>query len=124
MAQTRLGILYTTAGDWAGVVWQGHLYDPTGEWMGFLSGRNVFSPDGEYLGWLSDDHRVLRKRVVENEFQRPNAVMPSRPAGRPPMPATVPLPPAMRELTYDLVDMLEEFPERFKLVSNTRQDMD
>jgi hypothetical protein len=124
MSQARVGILYTSSGDWAAVVWQGHIYDPTGEWMGYLSGRTVFSADNEYMGYITDDQRILRKRILENEFVRPTGAMPPKPVGRPPMPQTVPLPPPMRELTFDLVDMLEEFPERFKQVSMTRKDMD
>jgi len=124
MASTRIGILYTTRGDWAALIWQGHLYDPTGEWIGYLNGLNVFSTEGEYMGYLSSDHRILRKRILENEFVRPNAPVPPQPAGKPPIPSTVALPPAMRELTFDLVDMLDEYPERFKQVSNARQDMD
>ena len=124
MAQSHVGILYTTRGDWAALIWQGYLYDPTGEWIGYLSGRNVFSTEGEYMGFVSGDQRILRKRILENEFARPNAPVPPQPAGKPPIPATVPLPPSMRELTYDIVDMLDEFPERFKQVSNARQDMD
>ncbi len=124
MAQSRIGIIYTTRGDWAAVVWQGHLYDPTGDWIGYLSGRNVFSAEGEYMGYLSDDQRVLRKRVLETEFVKPTAKVPTPPPGKPPIPSTVPLPPQMRELTFDLVDMFDEFPERFKMVSDSRQDMD
>lgn len=124
MAPSHIGIIYTTHGDWAALVWQGHLFDPTAEWIGYLSGRHVFSTEGEYLGYISDDQRILRKRVLENEFTRPKAPIPTRPTVRPPIPATVPLPPQMRELSYDLIDMLDEFPERFRHVSNTRQDMD
>ncbi len=124
MAQTRIGILYTTKGDWAAIIWQGNLYDPTGEWIGYLNGRTVFSTDGEYMGYVSNDQRILRKRVLEDEFVRPVAAIPTRPLGKPPIPATVPLPPPMRELTFDLVDMLDEFPERFRQISNARQDMD
>src|SRR5512139_3390619 len=117
MAPSHIGIIYTTHGDWAALVWQGHLFDPTAEWIGYLSGRNVFSTEGEYMGYVSDDQRILRKRVLENEFVRPTSAIPPRPAGKPPIPPTVALPPAMRELTFDLVDMLDEFPERFKQVS-------
>jgi hypothetical protein len=124
MTPSRIGILYTTRGDWAALIWHGYLYDPTGEWIGYLSGRDVFSTEGEYMGFISGDQRILRKRVLENEFVRRGAPIPPLPEGRPPIPPTVPLPPAMRELTYDLVDMLDEFPERFKQVSNARQDMD
>jgi hypothetical protein len=79
MSQSRVGILYTSSGDWAAVVWQGHLYDPTGEWMGYLLGRTVFSADNEYMGYVTDDQRILRKRILENEFQRPAGTMPLKP---------------------------------------------
>ncbi len=124
MAGSRIGILYTTSGDWAAVIWQGNLYEPNGDWAGYLVGRNVFSPGDEYLGYVSDDQRVLRKRMLDESFVRPRGVRPPRPQGKPPIPSTVPLPPTMRELSYDLIDMFEEYPERFKLVSDTRPDMD
>ena len=64
--------------------------------------------------------------MIEGNIVRPSAPIPPAPApaNKPPIPSTVPLPPSMRDLTFDLIDMFEEFPERFKMVSDTKQDMD
>ena len=73
------------------------------------------------LAFLSDDQRMLRKRSVMGE---PRYVPPPPRPQRPNIPTGAPLPPMFRALPYSLIDMFEEFPERFSYISETRPDMD
>ena len=118
--------LYSTTGDWAGLFHEGHIFNNVGEWIGFVApGTNqVYSVRGEYVGWLSNDFRVLRKRAIDELAPRLS------PPPRPPkltVPASVPLPPLMSDLTYDTIDVFDEMPDRLHTsdeVEETRPDMD
>lgn len=102
--------IYTTHGDWAAMLAGRYLYNPQGEWIGFLDPEGqVFSVRGDYAGWLSRDFRVLRRR--DTTALVPRRQPPPAPA-RIQLPATVPLPPLMAELTYDTVDLFEDAPHR------------
>jgi hypothetical protein len=113
--------IYRTDGDWVGIFYQGNVFNTDGEWLGFVVGREVFDPKGYYLAFLSDDQRMLRKRSVMGE---PRYVPPPPRPQRPNIPTGAPLPPMFRALPYSLIDMFEEFPERFSYISETRPDMD
>ncbi len=113
--------IYRSDGEWVGIFHQGHLFNADGEWLGFVVGREVYNPRGEYLAFLSDDQRMLRKRSLISEPRKMK--VPARPQ-RPPIPSGAPLPPSFRALPYSLIDMFEEFPERFSYISETRPDMD
>ncbi|MBK9051363.1 MAG: hypothetical protein IPL78_10740 [Chloroflexi bacterium] len=113
--------IYRTDGEWVAVFQQGHLFNTDGEWLGFVVGREVFAPNGHYLAFLSDDQRMLRKRSLIGDPR--TLPIPSRPQ-RPDIPSGAPLPPMFRALPYSIIDMFEEFPDRFSYISETRPDMD
>jgi hypothetical protein len=50
--------------------------------------------------------------------------MPQEPARTEKFPARPPLPPMMAELSYSIVDVLEEEPDIFRKISDLRPDMD
>lgn len=100
--------VYTTPGDWEAILVFPYLYNQRGEWIGWVtSEREVFDVDGIYVGWLTDEPRVLRKRVFEGPLPRRT---PPPPPGKIRPPATVPLPPMMAELPFEVMDVLEEEP--------------
>ena len=116
--------IYTTPGDWSALLVFPYIFNPIGEWIGFItSNREVFDVDGVYVGWLTDEPRVLRKRIIEGEL--PRRAVPDPPKRVRP-PATVPLPPMMAELPFEIIDVLDEEPERLH-TSDTgefKEDMD
>jgi len=116
--------IYTTQGDLGAYLLYPYLYNPQGEWIGFVSPeREVYSVLGNYVGMLSLDRRILRKRSYD--FSKPS-VTPPPPRPRITIPATVPLAPLMAELSYTLIDVLEDEPERLATVDfdELREDMD
>ncbi|MCB8952649.1 MAG: hypothetical protein H6650_11595 [Ardenticatenales bacterium] len=113
--------IYRSDGEWVAVYESGHLFSVEGEWLGFLVGREIYDPSGNYLGFLSDDRRLLRKRTLWQEpARRPPPPRPPRPF----IPANMPLAPLLRALPYQIIDMFEEYPERFLFISETRPDME
>ena len=113
--------IYRSDGEWVAVFDKGHVFNVEGEWLGFVVGRELFDPQGRYLGFLSDDQRLLCKRAGTSTLAR------YKPLERPPVPtipAHAPLAPLLRELPYQIVDLFEEFPERFSYISETRADME
>jgi hypothetical protein len=101
-----------------------HIYNPVGEWIGWVTtDRQVFDVDGRYVGWLTDEPRVLRNRVIDKVPERKE---PPPPVGTVRPPATVPLPPMMRELTYDTIDVFEDEPERLHTIDHgeLKEDVD
>jgi len=116
--------IYTSRGDLGAYLVYPYIYNPQGEWIGWVTPeREVYSILGHYVGWLSDDPRILRKRSYD--FSKPRRTPPPPPP-RIRVPATVPLPPMMSELTYTTVDVLEEEPERLSTADfdDLREDMD
>lgn len=116
--------IYTTPGDWAALLVFPHVYNTLGEWIGWVTpDRQVYDVEGRYVGWLTDEPRVLRHRVYDKapESREPP---PRAEVVRPP--ATVPLPPMMRELTYDTIDVLDEEPDRLHTTDygGLKEDMD
>jgi hypothetical protein len=100
--------IYSTPGDWMALLVFPYLYSPQGEWIGWVTPeRQVYSVLGIYIGWLTPDPRILRRRTIESELER--RLPPARPPKIRP-PATVPLPPMMSQLPFELVDVLEEEP--------------
>lgn len=113
--------IYRSDGEWVAVYDQGHLFNVDGEWLGFVVGRELYDSTGKYVGFLSNDRRLLCQRTVSDiPLSR---TPPQRPL-RPPMPANVPLAPMLPALPYSLVDLFEEYPERFIYISDTRPDME
>ena len=116
--------IYTTPGDWAALLVFPHLFSTVGEWIGWVSpDRQVFDVDGVYVGWLTDEPRILRKRIIEKELPRK---LPPEAPDRIRPPATVPLPPMMAELAFEVIDVLDEEPERLHTTDTGefKEDMD
>lgn len=98
--------IYTTRGDWVALMLFPYVYNTVGEWIGWVTPqREVYNIQGIYVGWLTKDPRILAKRIHEGE--RPRKVSPPPPRRIRP-PATVPLPPMMSELPFEIVDVLDE----------------
>jgi hypothetical protein len=120
----RLIPLYTTSGDAEAFLLYPYLYNRTGEWIGFVTPkREVYSVLGEYVGMLTDERRIIRKRSTFTLMPR------LTPPPCPPkvnLPATVPLPPMMSELSLSLIDVLLEMPERLHTLDSgeNREDLD
>ncbi|MEM7113847.1 MAG: 4-fold beta flower protein [Chloroflexota bacterium] len=113
--------IYRSDGEWVAVYEKGHVFNVDGEWLGFVHGRELYDTSGMYVGFLSNDRRLLRKRTLAEEKAR--QAVPERPL-RPRIPASMPLVPMLRALPYSLVDLFEEYPERFTYISETRPDME
>jgi hypothetical protein len=116
--------VYTTPGDWSAIMIYPYLYNPIGEWIGWVTNRQeVFDVDGVYVGWITSEPRILRRRVLDGELPRQEP--PPKPEKIRP-PATVPLPPMMAELPFEIIDVLEEEPERLHTIDTGefKEDMD
>lgn len=107
MAASRKPIpIYSTRGDWSALLVFPYLYNTMGEWIGWVTPeKQVYNIDGIYVGWLTSEPRILRKRVIERLTDR--RASPKTPEKIRP-PATVPLPPMMAELPFDIMDVFEE----------------
>jgi hypothetical protein len=100
--------IYTTKGDVGAILHYPYLYNLLGEWIGWVtSEREVYSVLGIYVGILTDDARIVRKPYSEKELTRKTPPVP--PVQLYP-PATLPLAPLMRELSYDQIDVLMDEP--------------
>ena len=122
--QIRPVPIYTSDGDLEAYLVYPNIFNLTGEWIGFVTlDREVYSVHGEYVGWVSDDPRILRKRSYD--FDKPRLAPPLEPE-RLLVPPGGPLAPMMPELTFDLIDVLQEEPERLPTVDagEFREDMD
>jgi len=123
-AGSKLIPIYTSRGDAEAFLAYPHLFNRSGEWIGWITPkREVYSVLGHFVGYLSDDPRILRRRSTSN----------LTPGGRPPPspgkvapPATVPLAPMMSELTYSIIDVLLEEPERLHTLDSgeLRRDLE
>lgn len=101
--------IYTTSGDLGAFLVYPYIYNQIGEWIGWVTPeKQVYSVFGKYVGWLSKDPRILRKRVYEHT--EPDR-KPPPPPGRLRLPSTGPLAPLMSEITFSIVDVLDEAPE-------------
>jgi len=116
--------IYTSKGEWSAFLVFPHLYSPVGEWIGWITpDRQVYDVDGVYVGYLTNEQRILRSRTLDGPL--PSRTSP-RPQHKVRPPATIPLPPMMAELPYDLVDVFAEEPERLHTVDTGefKEDMD
>ena len=116
--------IYSSKGDVEAFLAYPYLHNRTGDWIGWVTPkRDVYSVLGHYVGYLTDEPRILRKRVTSTLKPRlqppavPNRVSP---------PATVPLAPMMKEITYSIVDVLLDEPERLHTLDRgeLREDLD
>jgi hypothetical protein len=85
--------------------------------------KEVYSVMGSYVGFLTDGPRIIRRRSYD--FSRSRVIPPPAQA-RITVPATVPLPPMMSELSYTHIDVLVFEPERLNTADHhdLREDMD
>lgn len=120
----RLIPIYNSKGDAEAFLLYPHLFNRVGEWIGWVTPRrDVYSALGYYVGYLTDEPRILRKRATFTLMPR---LQPPAPPGRISPPATVPLAPMMREITYSVIDVLLEEPERLHTLDRgeLREDLD
>lgn len=116
--------IYNSKGDVEAFLLYPYLFNRIGEWIGWVTAqREVYSVLGHYVGYLTDEPRILRKRAT---FTLKPRLKPPAPPRKISPPATVPLAPMMRELTYSLVDILLEEPERLHTLDagELREDLD
>ncbi len=116
--------IYTTRGDLGGFLLYPYLFNPAGEWIGWLTAdRKVYSVNGNQVGYLGEQPRILRKR--SDDYSQ-NVLPPPPAPGRITPPSQVPLPPMMAELSFSVLDVLEEQPELLPPVGFGEQvkDMD
>ncbi len=116
--------IYTSKGDVEAFLSYPYIFNRAGDWIGWVTPRReVYSVLGYYVGYLTDDPRILRKRATSTLKPRLNP--PPRPAPIR-LPASVPLAPMMSELTFSLVDVLVEEPERLHTLESGefREDLD
>ncbi len=114
--------IFDTRGDWYATRVGDFIFSPRGEYVAYVEDGEVYKRDGEWIGRLSKDGRILRKRTERRRELHPNPPpAPSKPENLPPR---APLPPMMAELTYGVIDVLDEDPDTFKRISDLRPDMD
>lgn len=101
-----------------------YIYSTVGEWIGWVTPKkDVYNVHGIYVGWLTKEPRVLRRRVQEGMLaRRDSPPIPDR--IRPP--ATVPLPPMMAELPFEIVDVFDDDREHLTTLDygEHKEDMD
>ncbi len=122
--QRRLIPIYSSRGEAEAFLVFPYLFNRSGEWVGWVTPkREVYSVLGHYVGTLTDDTRIVRTRA--DDELKPHLTPPRTP-GKIITPATVPLAPLMKDLTYALVDVLLEEPERLHTMDSgeLREDMD
>lgn len=125
MSELKLIPIYTTSGDHAAFLVFPYLFNRSGEWIGWITeSKEVYSVQGRYVGRLERGPRILRKRTYD--FTKPIQKTPTIPIARIRVPAQVPLPPMMPELTFTDIDVLEDEPDRLPTIDfgEFREDMD
>lgn len=113
--------IYRSDGEAVAVVHRGNLYNIDGEWVGVLIGAEVYGHNGEYIGFLSEDRRLLRTRRPPHRNRIVQPPLPPRLKG---IPERFPLAPLFKQLPFNLIDIFEEYPNRYKYIAEVRQDMD
>ena len=116
--------IYTTRGDVGGFLLYPFLFNRQGEWIGWVeSDRSVYSVMGNFVGTLEAGPRILRRRSYDHALPRQTPPAPPHPIR--PM-ANIPLPPLMPELSFSVIDVLEEEPDLLPTIDHDelRDDMD
>lgn len=116
--------IYTSKGDAEAFLRYPYLFNRSGDWIGFVTAyREVYSVLGNFVGTLTDDPRIVGKRMTSTF--KPPVEPPAKPQRVYP-PATVPLPRMMPELSYSLIDILLDAPDRLHTVDagESRRDLD
>lgn len=122
--QHRIIPIYTSRGEAEAFLVFPYIFNRNGEWTGWATPqREIYSVLGYYVGTLTNDARIVRKRS-EDEM-RPRLKPPPKP-GKISTPASIPLAPLMQDLTYSIIDVLQDEPERLHTLDGGefRQDMD
>ncbi len=122
--QRRLIPIYSSRGEAEAFLVFPYLFNRSGEWIGWVTPkREVYSVLGHYVGTLTDDARIVRTRA--DDELKPHLQPPPAP-GKIVTPATIPLAPLMKDLTFAFVDVLLEEPERLHTLDSgeLRQDLD
>jgi len=115
--------IYTSSGDADVFLFYPHLFNHQGEWIGFVTPqREVYSVLGYYVGILTNDPRIIRKRT---EDPRPR-LQPPAPPMRLRIPSNIPLPKMMANLPHEVIDVVENEPERLHTLDagEMRQELD
>ena len=116
--------IYTSRGDAEAFLAYPYLFNRQGEWVGWVtSKREVYSVLGIYVGHLTGDPRIVRKRSTDT--LKPQLTPPPSP-GKLRVPATIPLAPLMGDLSFSLIDVLLDEPERLHTLDTgeLRHDLD
>jgi len=116
--------IYTSKGDAEAFLFYPYLFNRSGDWIGFVTPkREVYSVLGNYVGTLTNDPRIVGKRATSTF--KPRLQPPPTPQ-RIALPATIPLPPMMADLSYSQLDILLDAPERLHAVDSgeSREDLD
>lgn len=122
--QAQIIPIYTTRGDADAFLRYPYIFNRTGDWVGFVTpNREVYSVLGEYVGTLTDDPRIVGKRATGETKPR---ITPPPPPNRIQLPNNIPLPPMMPDLSYSLIDILLDTPEKLHTLDSgeARPDMD
>lgn len=122
--QSRLIPIYSSRGEAEAFLVFPYLFNRSGEWIGWVTPRReVYSVLGHYVGTLTDDTRIVRTRA-DDELKPQLKPVPA--PKRIITPATVPLAPLLKDLTFAFVDVLLEEPERLHTLDSgeLREDLD
>lgn len=116
--------IYTSKGDPEAFLEYPYLFNRNGDWTGWVTAsREVYSVLGYFVGYVGSGPRILRKRATST--LRPRQTPPPLPK-RVYVPANIPLPPMMSELSNSTIDVLLDEPERLHTldVGELREDME
>ena len=122
--QHRIIPIYTSRGEAEAFLVFPYIFNRNGEWIGWATPqREIYSVLGYYVGTLTNDARIVRKRSEDDS--KPRLKPPPTP-GKIATPASIPLAPLMQDLTYSIIDVLQDEPERLHTLDGGefRQDMD
>jgi len=122
--ENKLIPIYNSRGDIGAFLLYPYIFNTQGEWIGWVAGnRTVFSVHGHQVGILSKDPRILRKREVADGIERRKPPDPPPPIR---VPATLPLAPQLPEITFNMIDVLDEAPDLMPPIDfgDLRDDMD
>lgn len=115
--------VFSSRGDADAFLVYPYLFNRQGEWIGFVTPqREVYSVMGYYVGKLTSDPRILRKRSQE---EQPRIRPPTAPA-KIRIPSGNPMPKMMSDVPFEMVDVLQDEPERLHTLDSGefRADMD
>lgn len=116
--------IYTSKGDAEAFLLYPYLFNRNGEWIGFVTPkREVYSVMGYFVGVLTNEPRIVSKRATAT--LKPRLDPPVEPRKVYP-PANIPLAPLMTDLSYAVIDVLLDAPERLHTTDagEYRQDLD